>query len=160
MGIHMIHLTITTGHSRYSPRDECDRRSLALCQDVLVPALVARQQAPLPHLAPYYLTGAADGGWLVATLWCDGPGIGRAPIATWWTAADAAASGMWDSCVVRHCASVGRMQPRPDTTPWVAAWVEVGAALYPDAMAWVGDLERCLAWAWVDHRRQQAMGEP
>jgi hypothetical protein len=33
--------------------------------------------------------------------------------------------------------------------PWCAARVDIGAAVYPAALEWTGDLERCLFWAWA-----------
>jgi hypothetical protein len=41
--------------------------------------------------------------------------------------------------------SAGEMPP----PPWCAARVDVGAAVHPEALGWCGDLERCLAWAWM-----------
>src|SRR5690606_15382947 len=35
--------------------------------------------------------------------------------------------------------------------PWIAARIEAGLALYPEAANWLGDMERCLAWAWIEY---------
>lgn len=58
---------------------------------------------------------------------------------------------------VALAASVAGHEPHlrtsPDQVPpepWVAVRIEVGAAVMPEAMAWTGDLERCLAWAWIE----------
>jgi hypothetical protein len=36
--------------------------------------------------------------------------------------------------------------------PWCAARIEVGSLAFPDEMLWLGDFERCLAWAWLELR--------
>jgi hypothetical protein len=38
----------------------------------------------------------------------------------------------------------------PPSAPWCAARIEGGLAHYPGAAAWLGDFERCLAWAWIE----------
>ena len=40
-------------------------------------------------------------------------------------------------------------QHRSPEPPWVAAALEPSATHYRDAMAWLGDFERCLGWAWL-----------
>lgn len=158
----MQHLTITTGHSRPSPRDEVDRSLLGLCEDAMLPAILAGKPARLPRLPAYHLTGAADGGALVTTCWIATPSADRMPLATWWTVGDAAAAdATWAQAMI-HCQRMARAMrmttpscPQPTTTPWVAAWLEIGAAVDPESLGWIADLERCLAWAWLDHRRAQ-----
>ena len=39
------------------------------------------------------------------------------------------------------------MTPEP---PWCAVEIHPALALYPAAAEWLGDFERCVAWAWVD----------
>lgn len=39
-------------------------------------------------------------------------------------------------------------------TPWVAARLDIGAALVPASeLYWIADLERCLGWAWLEMRQ-------
>jgi hypothetical protein len=38
----------------------------------------------------------------------------------------------------------------PPRAPWVAARLYPTLALDPDAAVWLGDFERCLAWAWIE----------
>lgn len=37
--------------------------------------------------------------------------------------------------------------------PWCAVRLEPGIALYPETAHWLGDFERCLAWAWLERLR-------
>ncbi len=41
---------------------------------------------------------------------------------------------------------------RPDETPWC---VVVLANVTREESSWLGDFERCLAWAWIEHVRSQ-----
>ena len=43
--------------------------------------------------------------------------------------------------------------------PWCAVRLHAGLGLWPAAAHWLGDLKRCIAWAWlerVDARRRAA----
>jgi len=158
----MIHLTITTGHTRQSPRDEVDRSILGLCQDAILPALLSGKKAKLPRLPNNWLTGTSHEGGLVATAWVNHQGE-PAPIATWWIATDqTSANELW-KVAMTYCREVavltGQAMPqvgKPVTTPWVAAWIEIGAIFDPSSFSWVADLERYLAWAWLDHCRTKS----
>jgi hypothetical protein len=158
----MHHLTITTGDTRWSPRDEVDQRVLALCQDAILPALLAGQRARIPRSPAYYLTGGMQAAALAVTCWVD-EGTQRIPIVTWWIAGDQVAASIWDTVILPHCRRMAALHPgssmptvqRPASTPWVAAWLEVGSAIDPTPLVWIADLERCLAWAWIDHLRQE-----
>jgi hypothetical protein len=39
---------------------------------------------------------------------------------------------------------------QPPTVPWCAARLEIGITLHPLPTEWLGDFERCIAWAWMD----------
>jgi hypothetical protein len=36
--------------------------------------------------------------------------------------------------------------------PWCAVRFELGLAMHQQAADWLGDFERCIAWAWLDAR--------
>jgi hypothetical protein len=44
------------------------------------------------------------------------------------------------------------LNPMPDRpqTPWCAAKLMPGLSAYPAAAMWLGDMERCVAWAWIE----------
>lgn len=38
----------------------------------------------------------------------------------------------------------------PPALPWCAVRIEIGMAVHPQPADWLGDLERCLAWGWIE----------
>lgn len=94
------HVTLTTGHSRRSPRGEVSAAAPAAMRELIDRMQAAPESAvPAPGCPGYSIGGRGDGRCLVATVWADGP----------------------------------------------------------PSEVWIGDFERCLAWAWLDlleeHRR-------
>lgn len=165
----MIHLTITTGHSRYSPRDEVARESQAIVVDGLIERLRARNHVPrwdLPRSLGW-LSATSEGAGLIVTAWREVQGQ-RAPLVTWGVAPDApAVAALWPALVRQQQTADGLLReiglppqcreipPSPESTPWIAVVLELGLALAPDAAGWLGDLERVVAWAWVDEIRRR-----
>src|SRR5574337_28175 len=39
--------------------------------------------------------------------------------------------------------------PAGPAAPWLAVAVHESAAAHPEALVWLGDLGRCMAWAWI-----------
>lgn len=137
----MQHITLLTGHTRWSPREEVADDLMRLLVDHL--ALGLRERAPIPGQPAYVMHATADDGALVATVsMADGgvpvlsiltiPATHDAPAilrAVRWTLTDLPTPGPW--CLVQiYPAGVLAMDPRD--------------------MDWIGDYERCLAWAWLE----------
>lgn len=40
----------------------------------------------------------------------------------------------------------------PPPAPWCGVVLHIGAVLYPKTMKWLGDYERCMAWAWLERQ--------
>lgn len=144
------HITLTTGHSRRSPRAEVADDVVAVCADLIVRMLATpNATVPLPHPAGYSVGGIAAGKCLVATVWADGPpsevvatiGVagGSKCGATLWRALH-----KWGETPV--VTDAARMPPKP----WVAAALDAAIVRHMDAAEWLGDFERCLAWAWLE----------
>lgn len=161
MNRYLHHVTLTTGHSRRSYRDEVDDEAVAVCRRILDDALAApRRHVEIPACYGCTLTATAEGGALIATVW--GPptevrtlGLERPPLVTFGVA-ERSRHGvkLWR---VLHQAQGANVQTSPEQRPpepWVAARIEIGIALLGDQaeviMPIIGDLERCLAWAWIE----------
>lgn len=154
---HLAHITLTTGHSRRSWRREVGDDTIALLQPLLADVLAGRQVAVPGDVGDYTLSASGAGRCLIATVW--GPpvaeaGGARPPVVTLGVAGHSRCGAtLWrllhDSPrppAVMPEMAITRCPPEP----WCAVRIEVGAALCPDAMAWLGDFERCLAWAWLE----------
>lgn len=158
---YLEHLTLTTGHSRRCWRDEVADDVLDLLRPLIDRAvstgrpLSTGDHVPLPDVVSPRCTISATtrrGRALLVTIW--GPPVqGQAaptPLVTLGVAPTSLASAeLW-----RQMAPGGGEEqlPQPDapSVPWCAAELYDTAALWPEAMSWLGDFERCLAWAWID----------
>lgn len=130
------HYTIETGHLRASPRGE-------------VADNVIRQLSPLlrsgDHVMPfpdgYSVQVTIEGTSLAATL----RPTGGAPLVTVMVAVD-------EPGLARILADTGARPPKPLRVPAALVTVHPTAALDQDAVGWLGDFERCLAWAWIERQ--------
>lgn len=144
------HLTLNTGHVRQSPRHEVSRDAI----EILRPLLVEGTR-PLPgQFRDYNLKSSPAGSCLLATI--VGPG-GR-PCVTFGVAGSGHESGLlWSQLrstyyrfsEIPPLASADLPAP-PDEPPcpWLASVVLLAT---PDEAHWIADLERCCAWAWLEH---------
>lgn len=156
---YLHHVTLSTGHLRRSPRAEVAGEVVATLRAMLGEALAAPGAAvAMPeHVQPRCtLSATAEGRCLVATVWAPPEGELRVPLATIGVAGHGRCGArLWES-LHAHAAPgltlATRGQPAP-AAPWCGARLEPGIALHPQAASWLGDLERCLAWAWLERRR-------
>ena len=142
----MIHLTLLTGHARYSPRDEVEQQFLDHLAPLVLQANLGRQ--PVPGFPGAEIQLTSERRALIATVW-----RGEIPLATWGVAPDAESAGaLWPILVQQQAIMPGwdrsRVQ-RPDSTPWCAVAL-LGLGAHPDDAHWLGDCERCIAWAWIE----------
>lgn len=130
----MQHLTLDTGHTRVSFRDEIAPGVLQLLKPLTVTGL---HKMPDPPGGTLQVT--VDGTAALATVM-----RGDAPLATLAVAADeAGAAKLWKLAGREDVA-------QPSAVPWLAVRLEAGMLLHPDDAEWLGDFERCWAWAWLD----------
>jgi len=156
----VIHYTLTTGDSRPSPRDEVDAGLL----DALLPSLAQVGQGYQPLPGPlgerYQLRLDAAGRALLATVQTTIGADQRAPLATWGVCLDQVdEQPLWQQLLglQRQLAAVmpaHQHRPQiPASRPWCAVVLLPGLLHDPAAAQWLGDCERCLAWAWVEGTR-------
>ena len=134
------HVTLTTGHLSRSPRSQADPAAIDAVGEGLARALARGETVEIDTPTPgCTLEATTAGRALIATLY--GPGgrpwvtLGVAPKST-------VAPKLWGE-LTSQLAPYHAM-PRPQT-PWAAAILHV-----PDTPEWVGDWERCIAWAWIE----------
>lgn len=142
----LTHITITTGHTRPSWRHEIEPGALRATGELLAQAL-PHGRVPLPvDPAGLLMQITTEGRELVGTIWHD-----DAPLVTFGVALDAGAA-LWRmlSTGAPTTARSGIDPGRPPAAPWCAARMEPGIVLMADVAPMLGDLERCVAWAWLD----------
>ena len=150
---YLHHVTLTTGHVRRSTRDE-------IAEDVR-PQIAALLAAALDGQEPV-IPGAEPPGCTLRVIddgttrrCCTVEVLAPYPeqtevIVTVGIAGHSrCGAALWRHLHDGHDDLVTAGEPCPPE-PWCAVRLEVGLALYPEAAEWLGDLERCLAWAWLD----------
>lgn len=159
MSRYIYHVTMTTGHVRYSPRCEVSDATIERLGPMIDRALTGEHVAlPTPSGPGWTLTGGVDTDrpldrqCCALTLWAPPVGADPVPVLT-------VGIAVRSRCGVRlwrhlhRSFGAGRLATdaeSPPPAPWCADRLEAGALLYPDAMEWTGDLARSLAWAWVE----------
>lgn len=151
---HIQHLTVNTGHSTMSPRSEVSDAIIALVQREL-----------LPH-AEFAIPGVRA-GWSVKLTRMATAGMFSifhcgVPIVTCGLAMDARASDLvWRQLMSLHSLSSGCRETMPEdwplepsqprSVPWLGVVLLPTVAIVPpEDLGWLGDFERCLAWAIIE----------
>lgn len=150
------HVTLQSGHVRRSPRAEVPD-SVVVALAPLVERALRGEHVPVPGFPAYTMRGGVEGRCIVITIYAAEDG---APVVTVGIATHSrCGAALWRRL---HESSPGTLQPRATSPnnvppePWCAARLEAGAGLHADALDWAGDLERCLAWAWIEREATHA----
>lgn len=151
MSKYIHHVTLNTGHVRNSPRTEVADEIYNIVQPLLS-AAIAGERPTIPAVEPACtLTAAAQDRCLIATVW--GPDMDgrRVPIVTIGVASHSRCGAqLWPLLHERVSVPVVSSPTEVPPEPWCAVRIDIGFGFYPAAAQWLGDFERCLAWAWVD----------
>ena len=147
------HITLTTGHVRDSWRQEISDEALAACADLLAQvAADPSQMVSIPGFSDYYLSGQPGGACWVGTVWTGSPSVCVVTIGI--AAHSRCGASLWRELHRWGQTPVVTDPERCPAEPWVAVALDEGALTHLDAMEWLGDFERCLAWAWVESRQR------
>lgn len=148
MSRYIHHVTLTTGHTRRSWRHEISPEAMHVVSAMLDAVLVEREVAIPATEPPCTVSVTAEGRCMIATVW----GPERAPLATFGVAAKARCGvKLW---TLLHGHAVGPLATSPHERPqepWCAVRLEPTLVLHERAAEWLGDFERCLAWAWLEY---------
>ena len=106
------------------------------------------QAVPVPGMPGYSVSGRASTGCLVATVWRDGPpSVVMASIGV--AAHSRCGATIWRALHTWGKVPVVTDPDRCPPEPWVAVALDTLDPTEP-ALEWLGDFERCLAWAFCD----------
>ena len=139
-GLH--HVTLDTGHVRWSPRSEIADDLIAL---VATHIAAARRRGPadVPRQPGYTARALARHGALAVTVrWQDEAEVVAIYVGA--TLLDAVTLG-----VALGEPAPPILQPEPAEAPACLVRLGVGLLDHPAAAAWLGDYERCMAWSWL-----------
>jgi hypothetical protein len=146
------HVTLSTGHTRDSPRSEVDDAAVAVCSRLLDEAR-AGGRPEVPGTPGLRLRVTREGRCLLATVaWPDG-----APVITYGVASHSRCGAqLWRLLHGADPSLYGTLATDPErapSEPWLAVRIEPGVALLADlrdTMLLLADFGRCLAWAALD----------
>lgn len=139
---YIAHITLTTGHARRSYREKID--------DAVMPALrrlIAEMRdgkvVEIPGAAGYFARGYVGGRCMSCTVYA-----GASPLVTVGVATHSRCGAvLWRGL---YGSAPAQARPEQPPAPWCGVVLHLDAlAMYRDAMVWLGDFERCLAWAFV-----------
>jgi len=166
---YIAHVTLSTGHLRRSPRSEVDDDTIAVLVHWLKNARAAWEPVPLPGeaFAGFAAKVFVEHGAMVCTVY--GP-AGRfpslagmeaahdgVPLVTFGVAQRSRHSkALWDRLV--QVSDQPTSCAMPDA-PWCGVVLHPPLPAFPDAMDWLGDFERCIAWAWITRRPDLRLAE-
>jgi hypothetical protein len=164
--MYINHVTLSTGDVRRSPRSEVSDDTLKLLFPWIEEATTYAAFVPLPirELSHYAIKAFVFDLDLVVTIY--GP-LGPhtpgerhkgefIPVATF-AVAQSKEQGdtLWGQMTDSFQANQDCKQPE---TPWLAVAQYDTAAIFFDT-GWLGDFERCIAWAWIEKTRRKNIYE-
>jgi len=141
----MIHLTLNTGHARITKRAEIDDSVIRKMKPLLVTGVHPLRKFHKEFRDYRVMVTSPKSTGMLATIY-----RGKVPILMMGVAGEEShAKEVWESLAETYEFALKEHAPmRPKSTPWLGA-----AILRPDdAMDWLGDFERCLAWTWMESR--------
>lgn len=146
--MYINHMTLTTGHSSRSQRADVTDATLAVITPWLQQAVNSGGQHALPGLPDYAAAVFVQDGGLVVTVYAPQPDLGpRLPLVTFGVAQRSRhGEALWALLVANFGAHAKARRPGE---PWCAVALHPTLMLDPATTEWLGDFERCVAWAWV-----------
>lgn len=154
----LAHVTLTSGNVRHSPRHEVGDQVVTLLAPLLARVL-AGDTVDVPYVdGEYVLQGAVDGDCCALTVTGAASGLLVATLGI--AAGETGSAALWRQLHVYapESSPLATRAEAPPSAPWCAARLDRGAAVHPDALTWLGDLERCLAWTWIEERARATGG--
>ena len=142
---YLNHVTLSTGHNRRSPRSEVGPHVIAWLRPWVDKLLSAGAILPLPEpsLARYSASAHTEQGGLVMTVYAGADALVTMAVAE----RSRQSAQLWAYMQAQH-GPVAAGIATPDA-PWLAVALRLGLGQHMDANRWLGDFERCIAWAWI-----------
>lgn len=141
-GKYIIHLTLNTGHSRRSYREEVTDDVIAMLDEWMTAGAGSDDPLQVPNCPGYTMTGEGSRKCAVFTVFAR-----DTPIATFGIAGHSRCGGQLWKRMIEDFGAVNLDMPAP---PWCVVAVHAALSLCPDANVWLGDFERCMAWWFLE----------
>jgi hypothetical protein len=154
---YITHITLNTGHTSRIQAGDVSCETLARVRPWLSALIECAQLMPLPlsDLSGYTAHATAQEGALVLTV--NGPPVTSGthmlgmppPLVTIGVAKKSRHAHLWQLLTAGGYMPAAAPGIRAPQTPWCAVAVWPSAQMHPGAFEWLGDFERCVAWAWA-----------
>lgn len=149
--MYINHMTLLTGENRRSPRSEVDDQTINRLYPWLHGVIRSGKIEPLPveGLRHYRAKAFVEVGLVVTVYGLNGACemCGFSPIVTLAVAQRSRqARYLWEMFAERFEVKEGTKMP---ATPWCAVALHPNIIEFKDALSWLGDFERSVAWAWI-----------
>ncbi len=159
---YLNHITLDTGNLRRSPRAEVGDETLRILTPWLHGALESGQHTPFPaefDMSHFSVKATKENGSLLVTVFAPRgphtpgkPHVGQTmPLVTLGVAQRSRQGAeLWAKMVAQFGAAPGLQKP---SEPWCAVALHPPVVGYPESLDWLGDFERCVAWAWLTREK-------
>lgn len=154
--MYVNHITLNTGHTSKSHRQDVDDDVLAIVSPWLQSIINNDNASPLPvgDLSHYSAKAFVHSGGLVVTVYGPSgpylhgdPSNADIPLVTFAVAQRSRqGNDLWAMMMANFESKKGIKQP---STPWLAVAVHQSAIAHRDSLEWLADFERCVGWAWI-----------
>lgn len=148
---YLWHITLNTGHGRRSPRSEVDQVAVdSIGMTVRRAVRDGEADILLGDLTSghYRIKATAVGSALLCTVLSPR----SAPLVTFGVAPRPRHSAKLWSALHETTPDALTDAANPPETPWLGVRIEPSIVNDMSALEWLGDLERVVAWAWIEKR--------
>lgn len=147
------HITLTTGHNRECFSSEVSKDALGVCHDLIMKSSLYQSLVPIPGFPQYSTRMQISATNLTAEVFKSVRGVQVRVLTMGVALAPESGEKLWKD--LHNGASdflpmVTRAE-LPPSRPWIAARLREGQIVAFDSMCWLGDFERCLAWAFAHY---------
>jgi hypothetical protein len=137
------HITLSTGNLARTPHSALDSSTMEFMCSWLDKAIASKSPVSLgvPSLNGFTALATAEDNDLLVTLY----GGELVPIVTF-GCAPRSSSTLWS--LLLNQGGLLKSMSEPEA-PWCGVVLHLGISIYTDHVHWLGDWERCVAWAWI-----------
>ncbi len=148
--MYINHITLSTGHLARTQRADVTDATIKTLRPWLKSAIESEDPYPLPgelgSRQGFAMSASVDRAGLICHVGHQDAG----QLVTFGVATRSRQSAeLWAWLCAQYGSAEALTAPG---TPWCAVALHPGLLMRPDAGAWLGDFERCIAWTWLEKK--------
>jgi hypothetical protein len=142
---YLYHVTLQTGDSRKRYRSEVDDDIIALCRK-LIAKMRDGERVEIPRMTGYFVSARLGGKCATFSVYA-----GTELLVAFGVAEnERCGAQLWRGLHNSEGLPTKTDPERQPGAPWIGVALTDALHQHPDAWGWLGDFERCMAWAWID----------